>query len=257
MAQRQHIVAEIGDELRGLGRDQGARLEQVLWLLQNQRRKIPDDPQTISAYNYALVRAGKATEARAEALYLHRLLSPNASPLDILNSTAGLVDAGLCPFAQQRIDQLLQRADVEPERVHALARSIAVRFGELEWYRARFVMTPVSEAARGSAVIAYLEEHTSLARWWGKQQRALEHSIGERVAEAMCGMFIDPEGGATRVVLDYYTDASSLAEVESLYQRAMDGLMAIYETHPDGPGAFLGEVVVDVHGPEIPLQELK
>ena len=68
MPQPRYAAAEFGEELRGLGRDDGARLEQLLWLLSNQRRKLPRDPETLSAYNYALVLAGHTEEARAVAL---------------------------------------------------------------------------------------------------------------------------------------------------------------------------------------------
>ena len=249
MPQPRHAAAEFGEELRGLRREDGARLEQLLWLLDNQRRKLPDDPETVSAHNYALVLAGRAEAARAEALHLHRLLTPESRSQDLLHTVVALIDAGLCLPAQQRIDELRRRglSSVESERLQAYATTLAARFGEVAWYRQRFSPTPVIT----------LIERTGDLRFWLAQQQGIEQAIGLRVADMTCKALVDPEGAGARVCLDYFTDAGTVAEVEALLNAAVDAAMAAYADHPDGPGAFVGRVVIEVHGPEIPFRELQ
>lgn len=249
MAVRQHVAADLGEELRSLGRDQGARLAQLLWLLGNQRRKIPNDLDTASAYNYALVLAGKAHEARDEALHLHSLLTEETAAPQFLNALAAFLDAGLCPYAKATVDRLRQRSLCahEAATLRAHAEALAIRFGELAWYRERFEPTPVVAYVVGS----------DLAVWWPQQQQVLEEAIGDHVAEMTCEHAQDPEHGGWSIALDYYTDAQTSEEVQHLYERAAQGLMNLYKDHPDGPGAHLGRVVVDVHGAEIPVEAVR
>lgn len=246
MAVRAHLAAELGQELMNLGSDQGRRLEQILWRLKGQTQRMPHDLETAVAYNHALALAGKAQPAREEALRMLDLVT-EASPIGMwLNTFGALVDAGLVAQATRFAAHPRQIKGPQDELNflnHLLG--LVVRFGEMEW----------STYLQDSPIIAFMAAQ-GLSPWWPGQQRAIEAAIGERTASTVIALERDPESGSRRLCLDYHTDASSHVELSMLHDRVLDAMASAYRTHPDGEGAFLGSVVVEVHGAEIPLAEL-
>ena len=91
--------------------------------------------------------------------------------------------------------------------------------------------------------------------WWPRHQRQVEASIGSSVSTFIWEM-LEFDDGTPRLALDYFTDAASYGEVERLDAAMWEALKPVHDEHPDGPGMLLGAVVLTVHGPRIPLEDL-
>lgn len=247
MALRKHLAAELGLELQALRPDQGPRLQQILWRLGHRSRRAPGDIDSSVAYGHALALAGKVDEAREEALRLLSLMTEAAPLRMVFNVVGALADAGLPQPAMQAVDRVagqLSRADeLEPLLWHAT--HIAVRFGQIEWYGRRLPPTPL---------LRWIHE-SGLMPWWDRQQQAIERVLGRRVATTVFDIFDDQEGGAPRISLEYHTDLTLPRERGERLDAAIAAVAEVYASHPEGPGAFLGRVLLDVQGPEIPLPE--
>lgn len=259
MPVRQHLAPTLGQELQTLEADQGPRLEQIIWRLGIQAQRVPGDLDTAVAYVHALTLSGQVAAARAEVLRLLALLHHEgdaASTSMLLNAAGASVDAGLPAHAMTCVERVLSR-DVErnpavPAWMSVLTRAtaIAVRFGELEWY-ARHL--PLADTVPMMLMRAIYGQ--GLNTWWPAQQRAIDATLGEHVASTIFGVQ-DFKDGTSRITLDYYTDLQSHSEIGELHNAVLDAVSAVYTAHPEGPGAFLGKVLIDLHGPEIPLREL-
>lgn len=258
MALRQHLAASLGREVQGLEADQGPRLEKLIWRLSTQAGLSPGDLDTAVAYNLALTRAGRIAEARAEALRLLGLVRNEGNAVStwmLLNTAGALIETGLPALAMTCVEQVLAR-DVgrDPVIIESIllhANIIAVRYGELDWYAQH---VPLVETLRLMTVMGAIFGQ-GLSPWWPAQQRAIETTLGEHVASAYFEVQ-DWKDGTSRIVLEYFTDLESHHEIGELQDAVLEAVSAIYAEHPEGPGAFLGKVLIDLHGPEVPLREL-
>ncbi|PCC70402.1 hypothetical protein SAMN02745121_07930 [Nannocystis exedens] len=223
----------------------GSLLAEVLHELAQEAAREPRNLIASTTYNNALVLAGKAREARAEAargFELWRSL-PAVSPEISLNLAAGLGDAGLVVQAKRVLASLDERAlgELDAARVE-IAAQIAVRHGELEWFAARRPDHPMLE---------FLARH-ELVEGWQARQSAIEAALGERVS-SFGASIVGIDGVHDRLALYYWTDADSYAEIDQL----QDQLLDVLEGVPGGSSHLIGRVVFTVYGPEIPLEELR
>jgi tetratricopeptide (TPR) repeat protein len=241
----QRLAPSLGKELNELGPGDGRRLAQILWRLELQVRRAPEDLETRVAYQLALLLAGRAQEARREALTAFGMLSPDAPSTTVLNVASALTDSGRPEPALQCLEQVRARNDATvAQLLRHNALLLALRFGRLAWFVERYGGDPLLDRIA--------DKH--LSRWWAGQQDALERALGERVGGLQVEL-VDYEDDSSRIVLTYYTDAEDPGELDRLQEAAGEALMVAYASHPEGPGAFLGKVVVEVKGPVIALGE--
>ncbi len=252
MALRQPLAATLGQELQGLEADAGPRLEKILWRLSVQARQVPGDLDTAVAYGHALALAGRDDEARAEALRLLTLVNNAGDTIPtwmLLNAAGALTDAGFPTHAMACVERALihgARSVMTIEAAHSRAAGIALRYGALEWYAQHIPLT--------QHILESIHEQ-GLSSWWPAQQRAIESTLGEHVASTIFDIQ-DLKDGTRRINLDYFTDLQSHSEIGELQDVVLDAVSAVYTQHSEGSGAFLGKVLIDLHGAEIPLKEL-
>lgn len=251
MSVPQPIARSLGQELQGLHGDDGARLSQILWRLEAEVRRAPYDLEVSVAYNHALAYAGRAQEARREAQRALGLVQAmrDTPVLVVLNVAGALLDAGLADETEALLEEVYVRADLGPGDAGLLrhnALGLAVRFGRVQWFEARFGVEVALDFIRARGFGA----------WWSGQQQAIEAAIGGRVATTNFGV-VDFFDGTARLAMHYHTDALSHSEVDALNTAVLEAVTQAYAEHPDGPGAFLGHIVITVHGPKIPLEELE
>lgn len=256
MAVRQHLATELGREMESLTADDGQRLAQILWRLSIQAKRIPHDIETAVAYNHALALAGRAAEARVEALRVLELVRREgsaATPMMLLNAAGATSDAGLPAHAMWCVESTLSR-EVSPDLAESLlahAAALAVRYGELDWFARHIPLLPALQVVTPLKLLY----GQGFAAWWPAQQRAVERVLGEHVASVVLAVE-DFKDGTSRVSLDYFTDLQSHRAIDALQDAVVDALSEVYAEHPDGPGAFLGTVLIDVHGPQVPVEAL-
>ncbi len=245
----QRKAALLGEALNGLSNDDGPQLSRLLWQLRHEVKNDPADLMAATALNHALALAGLTGEARTAALRsLTMLRSVPIVPVDIhLNVVAVIADAGFATDARRCLENLDARdMDADARARHrGLALDLALRYGDLTWLSSR-----LPEALE----VSHLQRHR-LVDWWPRHQQQVEAAIGPRVASFRFEM-VGFEDGSARLVLDYFTDATSYAEVEQLDAGLWRALSPLHEQHPDGPGMLLGAVLLSVHGPQIPLEDL-
>ncbi|MCY0986373.1 hypothetical protein OV203_04485 [Nannocystis sp. ILAH1] len=235
----------LSQRLRSFEAHHGALLAEVLHELAQEAAREPRNLIASTTYDNALVLAGKAREARAEAARgfgLWRSL-PAVSPEISLNLAAGLGDAGLVAPAKQVLASLDERALGELDAARTeIAAQIAVRHGELEWFAARRSDHPTPE---------FLTKH-ALVDGWQARQSAIEAFLGARVA-SFAASIVGIDGVHDRLALYYWTDAGSYEELDQL----QDGLLDVVDAVQGGSSHLIGRVVFTVYGPEIPLEELR
>lgn len=231
----------LGVELMQLTRDEGARLAAIIAELRHGVRVEPNNLIAVNALVHALAYAGEAREAQALAWEAYRLMQrlPVVGTDTLINVGAGLSEAGHLAEAKRCYELTAAR-----EMSSGLAgnmMNLAVRFGELAWLEQFFPEHPVP---------AFLRRH-DLAAGWAEQQKAAEGVLAGWIStfHACHGSFHD---GTERLVVDYFTSTTDphLAELEEAVWSAVE---YHYRDHPSGPGALLGVVIINVHGPEIPL----
>lgn len=233
-------AAELGERLRTLRGDDGARLGEILWQLRQERRREPN-LLTHLALNNALALAGLVREARTEALTALRLWRglPAVPPADTLNVIAGLGEIGAVEAAKELFASLDGRA-LEPRderrRVES-SMNLAVRFGELEWFARRHPEHPV---------LVFLEQQDLVAGWQA-QQAAVERLVGPRVA-AFGAQLVRLEEEGQALVLDYWTELTSLGDIEEMQEKLLDLLDAAGRL-----ARLVPSVVFQVCGPQVPL----
>lgn len=249
----QRLAANLVVELQELTAEDGARLHQIIWRLEREIHRSPRDVETSIAYNHALACAGRAQDARREAqralgLIRERAFMPSIPAFMIMNVAGALCDGGLAEEAEACLEEAHRRPHLLPEEAELMRHhglGFALRFGELEWFAARL----------GSAAYLDFIRERGLSAWWPRQQRAIEAAIGDRVASTVFEV-VDYFDGTDRIVARYHTDAHGHSEIDRLNDVVLEAVAQAYGEHPDGPGAFLGHVVITVHGPEIPIEEL-
>lgn len=234
----------LGQRLQSLHGDEGPLLAEILRELAQEVEREPRNLIASTAYGHALVLAGRGAEARREArrgFELWRSL-PAVSPAATLNVVAGLADAGLVTEAKQALGsldgRLLGERDERLRAEHAL--QIGVRFGEVEWWAAR----------SRDAILPFLSQ-AGLAMHWRAIASAIEAALGARIVRLDAAL----EGldDAKQLVLQYWTDSLSYAELSRLQDEAWD---AVDRAVAAGAADPTGRVVFMIYGPVVPIEEI-
>lgn len=245
----QRKASLLGMELTTLSNDDGERLAKILWQLRHEVRSDPSDLWAVAALGTAQALAGLTAEACRTAIRSLELLeSVPIVPADLqLNVAVRLLDAGFMKAAKRCLERLESRLleAYAQERRQALSLGVALRSGDFDWLEPRLT---------GSFELENLRNH-GLHEWWPRHQQLVEAAIGARVS-SFEHEAVQLDDGTHRLVLDYFTDATSYAEVERLDAAMWEALKPLHHDHPDGPGMLLGAVILTVHGPKIPLEDL-
>ncbi|WAS93397.1 hypothetical protein [Nannocystis punicea] len=231
--------------LQAFRAEDGSLLGEVLRELAQEVEREPRNLIASTIYGHALVLAGRAQEARREALRGLALWQslPAVTPEVTLNVVAGLGDAGFVAEAKRVLESLDARALDEAGAARRIdcAAHIAMRYGEIAWLERRHPGHPFVQllAARG------------LTTGWPGLQAAVEAYLGERVA-SFAASIEGLEDAHKQLVLNYWTDSHSYSEID----RLQDGVWDTADgAAADAPEA-LYHVVYMIYGPEIPVTEI-
>ncbi|MBK7823789.1 hypothetical protein [Nannocystis sp.] len=244
----------LGEELSSLTRDDRARLDQILWILGNDLRRDPSDLLSHAVMAMAHTLAGEVTEFRRCLAQIspHVAQFPDWLKLNVLSFH---VIAGESGLASSLIEAMLPRDDLAPKdraRLLRLAGDAALRFGDLALLARLADLMPAGSESRG---FLHALRETGLDHWWHAQQQAIEAVLGPHTTRF--GRELQwSDADRPVIVLDYLTDAASFAELDVLQARVDDAMERTYATHPEGPAATLGVVVIAVHLPFIPRPEV-
>lgn len=234
----------ITDELHTLTRDDGMRLQRLLWKLRSEVKQDPNNLIVRLALHQAMSFAGMVDRAREEALEIYqRAMALPAVSANLLISTASIMGAdGRFDTAKECLAKAASRKLDQKERAYAIAigRNLAVHSGDLAWAEAVFGDT--------LDVVEFIKRR-GLAELWPRQQAAAQEAIGEHTAQF--GAELVCWDGDERIVLTYFTDLPE--DFPDLEEQLLDAIDAVYVEHPEGPWARIGLVVFDVCGPFIPL----
>jgi tetratricopeptide (TPR) repeat protein len=237
-------ATHLGREMDHLSRDDGARLAEILGELRQEVARAPANLIACAALGEALALAGRADEARGLALRTYEQMQrlPAVGVELLINVGAALGEAGRFVEAKRCLEQALVR---EPQDVLIInVITLAIRFGELAWLERLLPDNPVSR---------FLQQR-DLDRDWPRQQTAVEAILGRHVS-TFSAHLEDFRDGSVRLVLDYFLDTVDPRRIAELDDSVWSAVEEVYQTHPAGPGALLGAVVLNVHGIQCPLPE--
>lgn len=236
---------EFVHELHDLGRDDGGRLVEIISVLSAECDREPRNLIWRTHLQSAFARAGLVKEAHTEAQELLMLLKsvPAVTPSVQSSVASSLGASSYFEDAKRCLIPVFARELDEDDLLYAMkvATQLSVHSGELTW--ADHVLSSKSDVRR------FIERHR-LLDWWPAQQDAIQEILSSRTVQFGCEV-VNLENDE-RLSLDYYTDAEDV-ELDALEDRVFQALDTVYADHPDGPGATIGRIVINIHGPEIPL----
>lgn len=232
--------------MHALGGDDRAELSEILSELTEEVAREPANLIASTALTAAFVLAGRRREVCQEverSLRLWRSL-PAAAPFITLNVAAGLCEAGRVGEAKELLTTLAKRYldPLENERRVQISAHIAIRFGEIQWFFDQEMISPV---------LLFLRENELAARW-DAQQRSIEAAIGPRVLTVVAEV-LTFDDDSRRLVLDYFTDATSYTEIGELQDLIWDTVESVWTSEFE---RVARRVAFVVHGPEIPLEDI-
>jgi hypothetical protein len=249
-------VAALLNQLEKLKRDDGARYRQILWSIQGEQRRSPDELFFRLALVRTLSAAGHVEDGRRELRGMIELLQRKKLPLSLVYAAQAVTEAvglGMREQAYKFLQLLLNmQQPMEPavlERIHVSAVNFAVRFGDLEVLH-RVAASSTSGGVAARTALQILKE-AGLLESFPAQQAAFDEVVGP-VATRFQFFPYRVDGGGLRLLLTYYTNVERARWV-GLYDDLLAAARKVYLAHPRGPAAFLGHVVVQIAGPYIPL----
>jgi hypothetical protein len=242
-------VVQLTEDYAKLTRDDRARYEQIVWALRGEMRRLPTEVGFNVPLVMMLLGGGQREQALEHAKICVAALKKTTMLAFLVTILIGELtalgqfdDATTLLLAQLRA----KLPDAELAKVHHKMLDLALRSGSVELLH-RCAQAGVGPVPQAQKILERLR-HGDLLEWLGKQQRALEPILGPVTTGFTVGLIVD-EAGAVRIVLTYYTCAPT-PNLRALGDRVFAALHDVYETHPRGPAAFLGYVVVDVRGPQ-------
>lgn len=251
----QRVLALI-NELEKLRRDDGPRCQQILWSIQGEQRKRPEELFFRLALVRTLSAAGRVEDGRRELRTMIELQQRKKLPLSFLHAAQAVSEAvglGMREEAHKFLQLLLNlQQPLEPailERIQLGALYFAVRFGDLEVLH-RVAASPTPSGGGARTVLQVLKE-SGLLESFPAQQAAFEEVVGPVATRFHCFPY-RVDGGGLRLLLLYYTNVAR-AHWAGLHDDLLAAARKVYLAHPRGPAAFLGHVVVRIAGPYIPL----
>lgn len=249
-----HKVVQLTKEYAKLTRDDRTRYEQILWAMQGELRRLPSEFGFHVPVAMMLLGGGARERAREHVqLCLDGLKRATMQPF-LVNILIGQLTAlGMFEDANRLLLLQLQLnlPDELRARLHQHAFDLALRSGSVE------LLHRCAQAGHGPVPQArFLLEHLQkldLLAWLPRQQRALEPVLGP-ITTAFQTSILTDDSGSRRLHLAYCT-SSPTPDLRALRERVFEVLHDTYETHPRGPAAWLGHLVVDVRGPYIAAHE--
>lgn len=242
--------AALGEELKTLTADDGARLSQILWQLRGETRRAPEDLNAATALVFALSLAGQVQDARAEARRCEEMRRAQAPEVPVhlhLNVLFGLTNTGLLPEAIGCLTDL-DKSVLGPhlQRFLRAVVSFTLRFG-LRFPEGPWGLPPA---------IQFLQERRLYERWQA-QQLAVERLLGEHVTMIEPALDrLDDNETCDRLVLTYHTGLTSYSEIDALDAQLWRTLEDVYAEQPGGAGVLIGNVIFELRGPSIPLEDM-
>lgn len=241
-------VVQLTEDYAKLTRDDRSRYEQIVWALRGEMRRLPSEVGFHVPLVMMLLGGGHREEALEHAkICIAELKKATMLSFLVTILIGELTALGLCDDATTLLLAQLRHPklpEAELAKVHHKALDLALRSGSVELLH-RCAQAGVGPAAQAKEILELLKR-ADLLEWLGKQQRALEPILGPVTTGFSIGLLA--EEGSPRLLLAYYTSVPT-PNLRALGDRVFAALHDVYETHPRGPAAFLGHVVVDVRGP--------